>query len=460
MASTHRSWQSTDVADPLHGVTLEQLVTELVDAYGFAELAVRVPIHCFENNPSVASTLKFLRRTPWARAKVESFYLFHLREQRRNARRDHASDLRGAAALVTEATRGVMGVVGEMHQAIGAIPIVTDLVYRALQGVTGLVGAGVDAAVDALAPVLGDSVPGPEREAVLAALNGVVGDHLEATGNPLAIRMSLRPPADLAEAATPKGDTLLVLVHGSCMNELQWTRAGHDHGRALARDLGVFPIYARYNSGRHISTNGEELAALLEPESEGFAKVVVLGHSMGGLVARAAIHAAERAGQPWRGKLHALVTLGSPHHGAPLERGGNVAELLLGVTRYSAPLRALGQIRSAGVTDLRYGNLLQSDWQGRDRFAHGPDPRTPVPLPEAVRCFAIAATTAAAPLTDGATLPGDGVVPVDSALGRHVDDARLLRFTDVRVLPGLDHLDLLANAEVYGLLREWLTTTI
>ena len=73
-------------ADPLHGITLEQLLTQLVDAYGFPELAVQIPIHCFENEPSIKSSLKFLRRTPWARAKVESFYLFHLREQKRRAR--------------------------------------------------------------------------------------------------------------------------------------------------------------------------------------------------------------------------------------------------------------------------------------------------------------------------------------------------------------------------------------
>lgn len=71
--------------DPLHGVTLEALVTTLVEAYGFDELALRIPIHCFQKDPSIPSTLKFLRRTPWARAKTENFYLFHLRFLRRTA---------------------------------------------------------------------------------------------------------------------------------------------------------------------------------------------------------------------------------------------------------------------------------------------------------------------------------------------------------------------------------------
>ena len=69
--------------NPLHGITLEKIVTELVAHFGWPELAQQVRIRCFAENPSVASSLKFLRRTPWAREKVESLYLFMLREQKR-----------------------------------------------------------------------------------------------------------------------------------------------------------------------------------------------------------------------------------------------------------------------------------------------------------------------------------------------------------------------------------------
>jgi uncharacterized protein (DUF2132 family) len=69
--------------NPLHGVTLAALLDELVAAYGWEELGRQVRIQCFNNDPSIASSLKFLRRTPWAREKVESFYLFHLREKKR-----------------------------------------------------------------------------------------------------------------------------------------------------------------------------------------------------------------------------------------------------------------------------------------------------------------------------------------------------------------------------------------
>lgn len=63
--------------DPLHGVTLEMQVNALVDRYGWAELAQRININCFKNEPSVKSSLKFLRRTPWARAEVEALYWIH-----------------------------------------------------------------------------------------------------------------------------------------------------------------------------------------------------------------------------------------------------------------------------------------------------------------------------------------------------------------------------------------------
>jgi uncharacterized protein (DUF2132 family) len=78
---------SHESRDPLHGVTLERMLNELVDHFGWPELGVRIPIRCFDTDPSIASSLKFLRKTPWARAKVEGLYGFMLRERKRDARR-------------------------------------------------------------------------------------------------------------------------------------------------------------------------------------------------------------------------------------------------------------------------------------------------------------------------------------------------------------------------------------
>jgi uncharacterized protein (DUF2132 family) len=76
----------TQPRNPLHGLTLEAIVTALEAHYGWAGLAERIPVRCFTNDPSVASSLRFLRRTPWAREKVEGLYLFMLRDLKRGPR--------------------------------------------------------------------------------------------------------------------------------------------------------------------------------------------------------------------------------------------------------------------------------------------------------------------------------------------------------------------------------------
>jgi pimeloyl-ACP methyl ester carboxylesterase len=174
-------------------------------------------------------------------------------------------------------------------------------------------------------------------------------------------------------------------------------------------------------------------------------ELVLLGHSMGGLVARNACLVGERAGHRWFASLRKLICLGAPHHGAPLERGGNQLERAFAITRYSAPLARLGRIRSAGVTDLRHGNVLDDHWVGLDRFASGEDLRCPMPLPEGVACYAIAGSA-------------DRMVPVDSALGRHARADLTLAFPPdhQRIVAGANHLDLLDHPEVWAQLQAWL----
>jgi pimeloyl-ACP methyl ester carboxylesterase len=390
----------------------------------------------------------------------------------------HADDLRAAAKLAVAATRSVTSIVEDMHRTIAsgpallgkplAIParLLTRVVYGHIRAVTGLVGKGVDATLAQAGPLLGESAPGPEREAVLAALNGVLGDYLKATENPLAITMTLRrngqslalDPASLREAIPRVSKDVLVLVHGSSMSDLQWSRLGHDHGAALERDLGLTAIYVRYNTGLHVSTNGRALARLLEELTAAWpvelSSVTLLGHSMGGLVARSACQVAEEEHLAWRTKLRRIATLGTPHHGSPLERTGSVLHGLLEAVAYSAPIARLAEIRSAGVTDLRYGNVLDAHWEGRDRFLRTRDSRSPLPLPAGVEAYAVAGSLSTSPT---ARPRGDGLVPVDSALGRHRDAAMTLLFPEGHawVAFGANHLDLLQREDVYARLVSW-----
>jgi pimeloyl-ACP methyl ester carboxylesterase len=399
--------------------------------------------------------------------------------------RVHTADLRGVSRLTIAGIAGVVDLVEAMHHNLASVPRViatpkrdrtsgiTRLVYRSIHGVVRLVGFSLDRLLARLTPLLGERSTWPGREPLLAALNGVLGDYLAASNNPLAIDMCLRRGGitlpgqreSLAAMVPQARSKLVVLLHGLCMNDLQWKRKGHDHGAALARDLEYTPVYLHYNSGLHISANGrafaEQLETLVGLWPVPLTELVLIGHSMGGLVARSACHYGALARHEWPRRVDKLVFLGTPHHGAPLERGGNWVDALLGVSKYSAPLARIGKVRSAGITDLRFGNLVDEDWQRSDRFARSGDRRVAVPLPQGVACYAIAATIAKKAGDLPGRLVGDGIVPLASALGRHANPRLVLQFDASRqwVAHGTSHLDLLSRTEVYAQIKRWLATS-
>jgi hypothetical protein len=395
-----------------------------------------------------------------------------------------AADLRGLARLGIDAVGGVTDVVEGMHAAIvrPSWPIgpagpartrgLTGWIYRTVRGTTRIVGTGLDTVLGGLdtltAPDRHEGAPSPRREALLAALNGVWGDHLAATGNPLAIPMTLRVDGRVIDpAAGPapgRGDgrRLLVMVHGLCMSDLQWRRHGHDHGAMLAESAGWTTLHLHYNSGLHVAANGHALDALLEDLLRRWPVPVdalaLVGHSMGGLLVRSACHAASVAGHRWPASLSAIVCLGTPHHGAPLERVGHVVDRALGASPYAAPLARLGRGRSAGITDLRHGLLRDEDHAGDDRFANAHDTRVPTPLPAGVPVYLVAATTGERVGSRRDRWVGDGLVPLASALGVHPDPAFALDVPRARkaVIVSADHWDLLDRPEVASRLRRWL----
>ena len=406
-----------------------------------------------------------------------------------------ASDLRALAQLATDATVAVTTMAEGVHQSIwrtlgapsGATSAqtrgLTGLIYKSVTGVTQLVGRGVATALTRLEPLLqrleGQAEESFERAAIVAALNGVMGDRLQASANPLAVPMTLRyqelgaivskgleanlPLGEQIPNATPK---LLLVIHGLCMNDLQWNTQQQgkniNHAITLASALGYTPVYVRYNSGLHVSENGHDLArqleALVTRWPTALAQITVLAHSMGGLLARSALHVASQSGLQWPQHLKNIVFLGTPHHGAPLERAGNWVDVILGSTPYSRPFVKLGQLRSAGVTDLRYGHVLDVDWMGHDRFRRKPDSRTPVPLPDNVACFTVAATLAGKRSHLADRLLGDGLVPLHSALGQHDEEPRQLHFAPVHQLISYrtGHLQLLSNPAITQQLLQWL----
>lgn len=391
------------------------------------------------------------------------------------------ADLHALGRLGFDSVAGITTLVEEMHRNIaraspplgaapqGRAPGISGLVYSAVRGVTRGIGGAWNLAHIALPKP--KARLDPRREAWIAALNGVWGEHLAATGNPLAIDMSFRDggkavPLD-AEALRAHygngGRKLLLLLHGLCMSDLNWHRHGHDHGRMLATALGYTPLYLHYNTGRHVSENGRELAALADRLVAAWPgpidEIAMVCHSMGGLVARSACHYAETAGLPWRQQLKRIAFLGTPHHGAPLERAGNWLDNAIELSPYLAPFARLGKSRSAGIKDLRHGNLIDEDWS----VAHagsGHDHRSALPLPAAVRCLAVAASRQHAPAAAAAAtkrLRGDGLVPVASALGRHDEAVRRLNFgaDDIHVEFDCDHFDLLSDEAVSRRLVEW-----
>jgi pimeloyl-ACP methyl ester carboxylesterase len=398
-----------------------------------------------------------------------------------------AKHIRGAARLAGEGTAGLVDLVEAVHAGIARVPLLeaapangrtrglTGLIYRTVRGVTRLVGGSVDALLGLLAHDLAEdstaSLASPGRASLLAALNGVLGDHLEASHNPLAIEMGWRHQglplrlerAALLAALPQPRPAVALLIHGLCMHDGSWRRGLAEGQPGVAEtlaELGFTPLALHYNTGRSIADNGASLSALIDALVAAWPvpleRLVIVGHSMGGLVARSALHQAGQAGpalRSWPARVSDLVCLGTPHQGAPLEQLGHAVTALLAATPYASPFARLARLRSAGITDLRHG-AVRGDAKGDVKG----DASECVPLPAGVRCFAVAGTLGEAAGAVRQRVVGDGLVPLDSALGRHADPARALQFAEQRtcVLDGVGHLALMTDPGVLSQLRTWL----
>lgn len=393
--------------------------------------------------------------------------------------------VRGGVAMAADVFSGTVNMVQGIHRSIDdtttplnpvATPIrlTRDLVYGCVRqvGAVSFMGAKQAAAFsETWVPARTRDIPERISLGLRSALNGALGDYLERSNNELALSMCLvdddgrdlpMTAAAMAKALPEATGRLVVLVHGLGMNDQQWRQGGRaDFGDRLSADYGYTALRLRYNSGRHISDNGQSLDAVLSDLVEMYPvpieRLTIIGHSMGGLVARSACYYAQQNSQPWLDHLGDLVCLGSPHLGAPLERLGNWFNQSLTRVPYTRPLSAIGDIRSAGVKDLRYGYLLEADWRkDEDSLVHTPS--RSVPGPDHVGHFLVAATLGRNEDDPRGRWLGDLLVPVESAVGHSRRPSRRFSARDQagRVFYNMSHFALMYHGDVYAAIAEWL----
>jgi pimeloyl-ACP methyl ester carboxylesterase len=309
----------------------------------------------------------------------------------------------------------------------------------------------------------------------LAKINGILGDRVADEAASLATPMLLR--TQLGRCARdvdaiigdglPVTGRVVIFLHGLCESdscwelgaERAWGRRHISYGTKLAADAGWTVLYASYNSGLRISANGVDLAGLLEELVAGWPvpidEVALVGHSMGGLVARSACHHGVLAGHRWVSELRTVVLLGAPNLGAPLERVVNQGTHVLGLLPETRPFSGLLNRRSNGIRDLRHGSLVEQDW--RDFELDDPiDHCTEVALLPAVNYYVVGATLTRTPDSPLAPLLGDLLVQWTSATGQH--PVRRIPFQEDgwMHLGRASHFDLLNRPAVYDQLRRWL----
>jgi pimeloyl-ACP methyl ester carboxylesterase len=388
------------------------------------------------------------------------------------------AEVRAVGELAGETLSGAGALVHDVHAAIAqrafeaagprgaAARVVHDGVSAAVYGgVRAALGAVPRGAGAALATrrldeaALADS---PRGALALALLNAYAGDALAARGSELALGMTLRHRGADLDLGTVTGERVAIFVHGLGETDAAWRmRATADqpgYGVLLQRELGYTPLQLRYNTGRHISDNGRELAALLERLHDAWPtpidEIALIGHSMGGLVARSACHYGHADGHRWTQAVRHVVCLGSPHLGAPLEKGINALGWALAHLAETRPLARAVNARSAGIKDLRFGACIEEDWCDCDPDELLNDRCHDVPCLPGATFYFIAATISRGEGSPLGTVVGDLLVRVPSASG--AGSRRRVPFAEGRRIGGLTHFDLLNHPAVYDRIRAWL----
>ncbi|MCH8556610.1 MAG: GPI inositol-deacylase [Balneolia bacterium] len=393
-------------------------------------------------------------------------------------------ELKGLSALVRDSVVHTSDLAEELNRRIVEPPgipstpvqrlinTISGMVYSIVRSSANLAGRGVEKSVDKLHLSFETRLSAAHKEAVQAVMNGILGDYLVEKKNPLAVYMEFRyagksfdtEPEAIRQTYPELNGNIILYVHGLCMSDNNWSRDNESQPELLAEKLNMTPVYLHYNSGLHISENGKQLnvklGELVKAWPVPVEKLILITHSMGGLITRSACYYAsdEQEQEPWLQLLDKVVFLGTPHHGSPLERMGNYVDYFLDATPFTRPFSRIGKMRSPGITDLRFGTITESDWKTHDRFEKRKDERLHIPLAENAEYYAVAALTGRKEDALKSRLLGDGLVPQDSALGIHDDPAKSLTFLPghTRTFRNVSHFELLYNKRVWKQLELWL----
>ncbi len=358
---------------------------------------------------------------------------------------------------------------GAVRLGVGPLGVPVEALHRGIAGTVyaalGLTFRGASIGLGKLAesgvgPALED---GPRGRFVNAAVNGLIGDEIRRERPRLAIEMAVRhdgrdvplTAAGLARAFPDASGRIVVFLHGLCENEAYWRRhrdqVGTTYGESLAT-RGWTPVYIRANTGLPLRENGVILASLMQRLVEAWPgdieRIALVGHSLGGLIVRAASAVMNGVGDvegpdrvapaPWSDKVTDVVTLGTPHLGSWFAVGADHA------SRHSARLpetAAFGRIidrQAPGIHDLIEG------------LAHDVPP-----LPHA-RYRLVSATLTTSARHPVAQLIGDLLVTPRSAVGRDRRGTVLFPDAEVLHLPRTDHFGLLNHPDVHEALTRWL----
>ncbi|MFT6143346.1 MAG: triacylglycerol lipase [Myxococcota bacterium] len=307
----------------------------------------------------------------------------------------------------------------------------------------------------------------PERrDDVVAVVQGAVGNRIPVGAVEAAPMLDIRlggKALDLSDPLQIPGAMphVVVMIHGLMATERFWGQVGIPGFDArLATDLDATVVCVRYNSGRHISINGEELASALDALVAHWPvpveQVTLVGHSMGGLVARSAIHYS--AELPWMNLCRRLVLLGVPQRGAPLEQVAHIAAFTLRAipNPWTWGISWLLRQRSEGIRDLRHGYLVHEEWQERHDESLTIGRRHLVPFASHIDHYCAAGSMGPSEHHVVSKLMGDGMVTPFSAKDEGVTGTPTDRIcAETRVFPGISHVGIAGDDGVYAQVLIW-----